>query len=505
MSRLLILGSGPLLFEDAHRTYAPGARTWQITEPLLADGHEVLLIGQRLPLSYPEDLPMEMVVRNEPGFVYRSVRAEIFQSPGYLQGLSDEFEPDAVIYPHASASFSSKWLAPEQPVWIDLNGHLMTEAQAKAAVYRDDNYLDHFYLMELDMLTHGDVYSTVCDPQTWALLGELGLAGRLNAATNDRLLVESVPVGVSDEEYHPTGRAFRGLDVPPEAFVVLWSGGYNTWTDVDTMFAGLEYAMERNPELHFVSTGGQIDGHDEITYPHMVSLVEGSEHRDRFHLRGWIPRAEVPNYYLEADVGLNCEKPILEVTFGSKQRILDWSRAELPCLSSRLTELSQVMEREKAGWVFQPGNADELGRRLVAISDDRDAAREMGRYTRRRFREIFAYGKTIEPFRGWARDPWLSPDRKRDPHCLESMMDEILKIRVDHQRLAEKVGELDGQPVAHDGAGEPSVAEPAPEGESALAWALRVTRNSYRQGGLPLVVRRFAARLTGGGNPPTGS
>lgn len=496
MSRLLILGSGPLLFENANRTYAAGARTWQITEPLLADGHEILLIGQRLPFSYPEDLPGEMVVREEDSFQYHSVHPAVFQSPGYLERVSADFKPDAVIYPHASASFNSRFLVPQEPVWIDVNGHVMTEAQAKAAVYRDDGFLDHFFLMELDMLAHGDVFSTVCDPQTWALLGELGLAGRLNSATNDRLLVESVPVGVSDEGYSATGRAFRGLDVPADAFVVLWSGGYNTWTDVDTMFAGLEYAMERNLSLHFVSTGGQIDGHDEFTYPRMVSLIEGSKFRDRFHLRGWIPRSEVPNYYLEADIGLNCEKPILEVAFGSKQRILDWSRAELPCVSSRLTELSQVLEREKAGLVFEPSDALELGRLLTWAVRNSDEVRALGQHCRRRFREVFGYSRTIEPFRQWARDPWRSPDRKRDRHCLESMMEEIHILRGDRVEFETRVRDLENQLQNRDDL----AVHAAPENETMLSWLSRVTRTSYRQGGLPLIMRRFMALLSGRGS-----
>jgi len=496
MSKLLILGSGPLLFEDARRTYAAGARTWQITEPLLADGHEVLLIGQRLPLSYPDDIPREIVVRDEPGFVYKSVHPEVFQSPDYLQEASDEFEPDAVIYPHASASFNSRVLKPKQPIWIDVNGHVMTEAQAKAAVYEDDDFLDHFFLMELDILRHGDVFSSCCDPQTWALLGELGLVGRLNGATNGRLLVESVPVGVSDEEYTPTGKAFRGLDVPEDAFVILWSGGYNTWTDVETMFEGLEIAMTRVPKLHFVSTGGQIDGHDEITYPRMCELIDGSRFRDRFHLRGWIQREKVPNYYLEADVGINCEKPILEVTFGSKQRILDWSRAALPCLSSRLTELSQVMEQEKAGWVFEPGNAKELGNKLATIAGDRDAARKMGLFCRKRFREMFSYAKTIEGFREWAREPWHSPDRKRGDHCIEGMTDEIDNLRVQKEQLKSTIQAIEDYAetrfrfsrIFSNG-----------NQESLPAWIKRVTKTSFQQGGPSLVLRRLLARIAGAG------
>jgi glycosyltransferase involved in cell wall biosynthesis len=484
-----------MLFEQANRTYAAGARTWQITEPLLRDGHEVLLIGQRLPFSYDQDIPQELVVRNEADFVYRSVDAMVFQSPGYLARINEEFGPDAVIYPHASASFNSRFLAPSQPTWIDLNGHLMTEAQAKAAVYADDSFLDHFFLMELDMLAHGDVFSTVCDPQTWALLGELGLMGRLNAATNERLLVESIPVGVSSEGYRPNGRAFRGLDVPEDAFVVLWSGGYNTWTDVETMFAGLEYAMERGVSLHFVSTGGQIDGHDEITYPRMLELVERSRFKERFHLRGWIPRDEVPNYYLEADLGLNCEKRILEVAFGSKQRILDWSRAELPCLSSRLTELSRVLERERAGWVFEPGDHEDLGRRLVTLARRRNDVRETGRRCRRRFRELFNYARTIEPFREWAESPWRSRDRCRIHHCVESMAKEIAILRTDFSALQTRLAAFEREPEP-DHPDDPNPDRERSVHESRLAWATRVTMNSYRSGGLPLIMRRVLGRVT---------
>jgi glycosyltransferase involved in cell wall biosynthesis len=494
MSRLLILGSGPLLFENANRTYGAGARTWQIAEPLLDEGHEILLVGQRLPLAYPDDLPHDLTVRDEDGFTYRSVHPELFQSPGFLGRLSDGFRPDAVIYPHASASFLSRVHAPSEPTWIDINGHLMTEAQAKAAVYDDDDYLDHFFHMELDMLAHGDVFSTVCGPQTWALLGELGLAGRLNAATTEGLLVETVPTGVSVEGYERTGRAFRGLDVPDDAFVVLWSGGYNTWTDVDTMFEGLERAMAQDASLHFVSTGGQIDGHDEFTYPRFRAHVEGSEHRDRYHLRGWIPRDEVPNYYLEADLGINCEKPILEVAFGSKHRILDWSRAALPCVSSRLTELSSVLEAESAALVFPPGDGVALGRLLAGAAADRDANREMGVRCRSLLRERFSYRRTIEPFLEWAADPRHAPDRRRGRHCLEKTTAELAELLGHAESLQERVGELERTLAERS---EIAAAAPTFDDESALEWMIRVTRHSYREGGLSLVARRLLTRLRG--------
>ena len=52
-----------------------------------------------------------------------------------------------------------------------------------------------------------------------------------------------IPCGLVDEPAEETGPSdpiVRGRHVPEGAFIVLWSGGYNVWSDVDTLFAGLE-------------------------------------------------------------------------------------------------------------------------------------------------------------------------------------------------------------------------------------------------------------------------
>ena len=54
MTRILILGAAPLPFESLARQYAANLRTWHFTKPLLDDGHDVRLIGCRLPKTYPE-------------------------------------------------------------------------------------------------------------------------------------------------------------------------------------------------------------------------------------------------------------------------------------------------------------------------------------------------------------------------------------------------------------------------------------------------------------------
>lgn len=482
MSRLLILGVSPLPFESTLRSFGPGTRTWQLTEPLLDDGHEVTLVGMRIPETYPGDAPPEIVDRRD-RLIYASITGELYFQTPYVQRLHDELRPDAVVFAHAPASYVASVLETEAPVWVDVCGHVMAEAQAKAAVYGDDSYLDYFFHKMLGSLFRGDAYSTVSDAQRWALIGELGLAGRLNSLSNGADLVHTIPCGAEEEDYRHEQTVLRGIDVDEGDFVVLWSGGFNTWTDVDTLFAGLSRAMDRDPSVRFVATGGQIDGHDEITYPRFVEAIEASPHRDRFILKGWLPRELVPNFYFEADVGINCEKDIYEVRLGSKHRILDWSRAALPVVSTRVTELSMAVEEDGIGFVCRPGDPEDLGRAILEAAGRRDELPAMGRAFRRAMRRRFGFRATTEAFRAWAAAPSHAPDRNRTPTCLQ-------------RALAAPPA---CEPAANPPPAEPATPEPEPPppGETRLQWLARVVRKSYRDGGAGMIVQRALDRALG--------
>lgn len=487
MSRLLVLGVCPLPFESTTRTFGPGTRTWQLVEPLLSDGHEVTLVALRIPGTYPDDTPPE-VVTNEGRFNYASVTHDVFSETKYVENLYRKLKPDAVIFAHGSASYLQHLLEPDVPVWIDLCGHVMAEAQAKAAVYNDDSYIDYFFNRSVGALFHGDHFSTVSHAQKFALIGELGLAGRLNAATDGHELVSVIPCGAEEEDYVQKTRVFRGLDVDDDAFVVLWSGGFNTWTDVDTMFAGLEYAMARDPSVVFVATGGQIDGHDEKTYPRFVELIEGSPFRDRFVLKGWIDRDDVPSTYFEADIGINCEKDIYEVRMGSKHRILDWSRAGLPVVSTRVTELSVAIENERVGFICDPGDPEALGRAIVEAVKNKAQLSDLGNRCRSALRMLYGFRATTSDLRRWAENPAFSPDQNREPLCLQRLFG-------DSERTELQASEGEEMP-AFQNPGKCSQPDASDYGlESRFQWLNRVVNKSYQDGGFGMVFRRFLERF----------
>lgn len=450
--KILLLGGCPLPFENELKTHSTGFRTWQFTAPLLEDGHEVCLVASRLLYQPPGNT--EAVTKTvKDNLIYYAVDNAIFEGTDFIQSIHDSFQPDCIIGANAFPSYMAARLKMDKPIWADLNGHLMTEAQSAAFAFDDDQYIDHFLQHEIAILSRADVISVITQPQLYATLGELGLSGRLNKYTAEYEFVRHVFIALEPVEHKPTKKVLRGLGVTNEDFVILWSGGYNTWADVDTLFAGLEKTMAQNPHIVFVSTGGQIDGHDEVTYPHFLELIRASAYAGRFIMRGWGPKEDVPNYYLESDVGINIDKNTLEGVLGTRNRILDWTRAGLPTLTTNLCELTQIMAREGICYTVPTGDPDALAASILHLSEHRDELKALGERARRYMFEQFSYEKTTLPLRQWAANPAHAPDwgkrstvfplhKDEEEPSVPALMDRLAKQERTIQHLFSQVNTL---------------------------------------------------------------
>ena len=79
------------------------------------------------------------------------------------------------------------------PVWADMPGWIMAEAQLKATASQDDSFIDQFSKREKAVLRRADKISVVSHNQRHATLGELALLGRLNRRNLDYPLVHVLP------------------------------------------------------------------------------------------------------------------------------------------------------------------------------------------------------------------------------------------------------------------------------------------------------------------------
>lgn len=420
--KILVCGLCPLPFENTRTSFGPGVRSWQFAAPLRRAGHDVLMVARRIPGTYDAGLPDEQRYDHD-GVHIVSVAWDHAESLELLRREHDDFQPDALVGATIYGSFDACRLDVEAPVWADQFGHVMAEAQAKAYVAESNRYLRTFWRMEREVIVRGDVFSAVSRHQQFATIGELGAVGRLTKETLGYRFVRCIPCGLDPEPLRHGRTVLRGERVPDDAFVVLWSGSYNTWTDVDTLFDALEGAMEANPEVWFVSTGGAVEGHDEVNYPRFCRRIETSRFRDRFVLQGWLPKHEATDHYFEADVGINIDKYMYEGLLGSKNRVLDWMRAGLPALIGDLPELAAEVDERGMGFVFPLGDAPALTAAILELAADREKVREAGRRAREYGATHLTFDQTARPLVTWASDPRPAPDRmhRPDPGFLDDL------------------------------------------------------------------------------------
>lgn len=454
MGKLFILGMSPLPFENDKKVYGTGIRTWQFVQPLLQDGHQVCLVSYAIPSAYNQDFSSshrEGFKYGAYSFDYHLLSPHDFEHRELVSGLCQKFNPDCIIGCSFYPSYIASRIKSTQPMWADLFGHVMAEAQARAAVDQNDGCLFHYWNREYHILQQADMFSCVSGRQEYALIGELGAAGRLNRHTLGYDFSCSIPCGMAAENYEHTKTVIRNTGrVSEDDFVVLWTGGYNTWTDVDTLFEGLQQAMASNRSIKFVSTGGEIPEQDIKTYPHFLSLIEKSKFKDNFIMKGWVKGEDVPNYYLEADIGINIDKDIYEVRLGSKNRILDWMRAGLCVVSSDVCELTHIIKQEKIGYTFSPHDSQDLAQLLIYLASHRSQVKERGQKGRQYGLDNFSYGLTAKSLRQWVDSPAHAPDsghRKEMMFLKEEALANLEDITYRQKKMIEerdrRLGELE--------------------------------------------------------------
>jgi len=407
--KVVILGQSPLPIEHFKKNYASGARTWSFAKSAQDADSQVLLIGIRIPHIYDEKEPS--IIQKKIGNIeYFSIDNSIANDKKWLKEKIMKFNPDSIV---GVTIFPASILADleiEAPFWADLYGSVMAEAQAKAFVFDDNSFLYHFFNMESKVLSKADIFSAVSEAQGFSLIGELAIWGRLNKSSLGYRFIHVIPAMGDEEQFEHTKNTIRGIFADDTNFVILYSGGYNTWTDIETLFFGLEIAMKRNPKIIFVSTGGKIEGHDEYTYEKFQNMINSSDIKDRFHLCGWVQHEDLPNYYLESDLAINSDKYTYEALLGSRTRVLDWMKASLPFISTPLSEIILYLTKKGLAYSFQSGKPEDLAEKLLRITSNKEELKEKGNKLKTIFFEEFTYDKSFIEFKNWIRYPTFSPE-----------------------------------------------------------------------------------------------
>lgn len=416
---VLVLGVGPMPPQKPPRLHAPGLRLWTLARFLARQGYTVVVAmvgfaghdedlistpGAEHDVALtPESLPDNVACYHLP---YR-----IEAAAKRVRAIAEHHAPRCVVSTTDFMNLAAVTARLPVPLWLDFMGQPMSERQLLADVYGNDEGLRGQWEYMLPSLLGADRISVCSNRQRYMMLGELAAVGRLNRHTARLDLVKVlVPFHLFDTEFRHERDVLRGSCVRADDFVVLWSGGYNTWCDVETLYAGLEGAMAQHPGIVFVSTGGAIPGHDDQTYDRFRQLVAQSPNGHRYKFCGWVPTEDVPNYYLESNCALNVDRWTVEGQVGYRTRILDWIMAGLPVVTTVLCELSETLASHNYLTTFRIGDPHDLGIKLAALAVDCSAAITQTAKAREYLKTHLAPAVALAPLVEWVEHPEPAPD-----------------------------------------------------------------------------------------------
>lgn len=415
MSRVLVVGMGVPGFVPWMRHAGPGLRAAHLALALARSGHRVLLVavlaeGERAPLTCSPPPPMEVLFTTERGLVSSGTRAR-------LSG----FSPEAVVGVTVYASSLATRLGLAVPFWADVFGDILAEAQAKAARCGSDWSIVHFWTLLRPVLERGDRFSAVSRAQANALVGQLGMAGRLSSRTAGEELVAVIPCSseasaarTADEEAATRRRLREELGFGANDFVLLASGGVNTWCDVETTVAGVGAAMEAESRLRLVVTGGDIPGHDEVSYAAFVQKLDGLDPA-RVRVLGWIDSSRLPDLYLACDLGLHVERPLYERSLGAENRVVEWLAHGLPSVTTALSEAGAELLARGFAFASEASRADSLDRALRVACARPETIRAAGRDGAAWVASERAPDLTAVPLVEWCASPRFAGDAAGQP------------------------------------------------------------------------------------------
>jgi len=283
---------------------------------------------------------------------------------GWLEAVAAHVaavDPDLVVSagPYDSAR-AAALCAGDRPLWVDVPGDPFAEAQAKAAQEGQgaQREMGAAYAMAL---ARADAFSTISRAQRHALVGQLGVIGRLEQAPIDAQWLFSLPALFDFGDLEPAAPKVRA---PGSPLVVALSGGFNTWFDGDTLLEGLLLAMDR-VDLKVVATGGGISGHHTGTYEVFHRGARSSPHADRFTFHGWVPHDRVPACLEDAHLGVSLDRPGFEPELGTRTRVLFFFHQGMEVLTTVGCDLCRDMAPFLHG--VPVGDAAALSDTLVEI------------------------------------------------------------------------------------------------------------------------------------------
>lgn len=422
--KIVIFGSGPMPCEPQFAVTAPGARTWQVVQTAAealrqtGDADPITVFGlEPADRRGPVTVEIPPVDPGDPPFpcMYYPLGYEKYiQLAQPADDMLDAVHRAecvigcASLQPCSTASAFARHT--DIPFWADLFGDCFAELQTRAEQCADhatnNTTFHHAWKLLLPVLLGADMFSALSERQRYAVMGQLGIAGRLNRFTGTHDLIHTVPFGLFPADFPPQSPLASTREL-----TIAWSGSFNTWMDSATLVQGLEIAFRAVPDLHLLVQGGRVQGYSEKAYDDFVEGTRKAGLEERLTLLDWQPLARTRELYSQCNAGLSIDRYSYEALLGSRTRVVNFLASGMPVISTVVTELTEELAAQGYVIPFELNNPESLAQAISTVAASKRSMQALGAAGRKYVANRFDGRKTGSALIEWLKAPALAPDK----------------------------------------------------------------------------------------------
>jgi glycosyltransferase involved in cell wall biosynthesis len=293
-----------------------------------------------------------------------------------IQGrlLLESFEPDIIYERHCLFATAGRELARyfNIPLLLEVNAPLVLEQQkmrglslpvvARTAERLVLESTDHVFVVS-QMLRH--------------YISELGVPAER---------VSVIPNAADPDLFGPLHEPSRirhtlGWD---ERFVIGFVGSMKPWHGVDVLLQAMRMLGGASSPFRLLLVGAGPEFDNLRTRAAEMGLT------DVVHMSGAIPHQQVPDYLRAMDLAVAPYAPDADGYF-SPVKLFEYMAMALPVVAASLGQVSEVIEPERTGWLYRPGDAFELAGLIGRLASERELRRAVGIAARERVMQEYTW------------------------------------------------------------------------------------------------------------------
>ncbi|HEX9652481.1 MAG TPA: glycosyltransferase family 4 protein, partial [bacterium] len=183
-----------------------------------------------------------------------------------------------------------------------------------------------------------------------------------------------VPNGVNTERFAPTiaGDSIRQKYHLHEKVVLGFVGSFHYWHGLENLMKLIEYTSSKYPQAGYLLVG---DGPLKDQLQEFVA----SRHLERcVVLTGYVPHDDVPSYVAAMDIVL-APYPASDFFYFSPLKLFEYMAAGKAVLASDIGQISEIIQDEHNGLLYDPVKVDELFEKASALVENLELRNRLAR------------------------------------------------------------------------------------------------------------------------------